>query len=58
MLARVLNLFNRGTEIIIVILGFLLEVRKGGFKLGMEVVGVGFELCNVETDFCKESKFQ
>jgi hypothetical protein len=48
LLTKVLNLLIRGTELSIFVLRFLLEVCKGSFKLGMEVVGVGFELCDIE----------
>jgi hypothetical protein len=48
LLAKVFNLLVRRTELSIFVFCFLLEMRKCSFKLSMEVIGVGFELCDVE----------
>jgi len=48
LLAKVLNLLVSSTKLSIFVLCFLLEVRERSFELGMKVVGVGFEFCDVE----------
>jgi hypothetical protein len=48
LLAKVFDLLVCSTELGIFVFCFLLEMRKCSFKLRMEVIGVGFELCNVE----------
>jgi hypothetical protein len=48
LLAKMFNLLVRSTELSILVFCFLLKMRKCSFKLRMEVIGIGFELCNVE----------
>ena len=48
MLAKVLDLLVSSAKPSIFVLCFLLKVCERSFELGMKVVGVGFEFCDVE----------